>query len=480
MTNLNGNISRRRAGAFAAALALVAGLLALSPATVLAQAGYVHEVSGAVTASRLVGASGPVRASVTFEAGTTFVTGEGGRVELKFADGQVLAVGPNSTVRVERYRYDAKDLKRSGVAIALANGTMRVITGAIGADNRQAMSVTAGASVVTITRSGGADYTLVVDTRAQEVGVAAVIRGEISVRTPYGIIARIEAGQFGPWQPGRAPPLPMPLAAMPAVVHASVTALAVLALPANTPVAIDNAARIAMATPAQGRAGYVEAVSGTVSAQTATGEVRSVQVGDTFDLGTIFDTGQTGRVVLKFTDGQILVLGPDSALQVDQYRFDPRNARASGVALALLNGAMRFVGGVIANENPRGVRITAGESLVTILKVGGVDFTVEVNTKKADEFGSALVTIGEVSVLTPYGPIRRIVEQQTVPWGPGGEFKAMIAAMQESLPAVEAAPAPPSPALPPSLPAAPSYPGAPIPPISSPGGGGGGCLGSPC
>jgi len=71
----------------------------------------------------------------------------------------------------------------------------------------------------------------------------------------------------------------------------------------------------------------------------------------------------------------------------------------------------------IANENPRGVRITAGESLVSILNVGGVDFTVDVNTKKADEFGFAMVTVGEISVHTPYGQIRRIAEQQTVPWG---------------------------------------------------------------
>jgi hypothetical protein len=215
----------------------------------LAQAGYVHALSGTVFARDASAGRVLLKAGDTFAAGTFFDTGDSGRVVLKFADGQVLVLGPNSTARVDRYRYDPRSIKASSLAIGLVNGSMRFVAGAIAAENREAARVSAGESTIAILSGGGVDFTVVVDTRlSEEVGVAVVTAGEIAVHTPYGPVGRIEADQAVPWRPGRGGlPPPLPLAATPARIQAAVAALQLAALPSSAPVVVDSAARAARA-----------------------------------------------------------------------------------------------------------------------------------------------------------------------------------------------------------------------------------------
>ncbi len=211
----------------------------------LAQAGYVHAISGTVFARDASAGRGPLKVGDTFAVGTFFDTGDSGRVVLKFADGQVVVLGPNSTAHVDRCRYDPRNGKARSLAIRLVNGSMRFVAGAIAAENREAACVSAGESTITILSDGGVDFTVVVDTRlSEEVGVAAATAGEIAVRTPYGPIPRIEADQAAPWRPGRGGlPPPLPLAAMPAVIQAQVAAMLAIALPTNAPVDVNAAAK---------------------------------------------------------------------------------------------------------------------------------------------------------------------------------------------------------------------------------------------
>ena len=396
-----------------------------------AQVGYVHALSGSATSQR--GSQRPVSTRVgdTFEAGTVFSTSGEGRLTLKFTDGQIVALGPGSIARVDQYRFDERNIKASSLAIGLQDGSLRLVGGAIATGNREAVRLSAGESRVSILRSaGGIDFTVMVNTKGQEVGVAAVTVGEVAVRTPYGPILRIEADQAVPWRPGATPRPPIPIAAAPAAVQAELAGLRSMLLPGNTPVAVDVAARAAVASASRQQpglgakagaapAGYVHALSGSAVAQEPSGRSAPVRVGDTFDVGATFSTADDGRVVLKFADGQILVLGSRSIARVDQCQFDARNVKASGLAIRLQDGILRFVGGAIATENREAVRMSAGESLVSILRsAGGIDFTVMVNTKE-QEVGLAAVTLGEVAVRTPYGPILRIAADQAVPWRPG-------------------------------------------------------------
>ena len=236
----------KMARAFGACCALFA--LAVCSSAAWAQAGYVHEVSGLIAMQRVAAkalAAKAVAAKVgdMFEADTVLRSGADGKVILKFADGQVVALGADSALRVGPYRYVASNLRLSASTIKLMQGEMRFVTGLIGATNLEGTRITAGDSEISIQKPGGADFTVAVNPDTQELRYAVVALGEISVRTRYGRISRIVAGQYGAWQPGQSPLLPMPFAAAPAVIQADVAALWAIVLPANTPVALAPAAQ---------------------------------------------------------------------------------------------------------------------------------------------------------------------------------------------------------------------------------------------
>lgn len=447
--------AHKAASAFGACCRACCLLLALAAfsSVAWAQAGYVHEVSGTVSIQRVSAKAAPAKVGDTFESDTVFRTGADGKVILKFADGQVVALGVDSALRIGKYRYLADNLRQSISTMEFLRGEMRFVTGLIGAANREGVRITAGNSMIAIQQAGGADFTAAVNPDPQEVGYAVVALGEISVRTPYGPIYRIASGQYVPWRPGHTPPLPLPVAAAPAAVQAAAGWWWATVLPTATPVAVESAARaaVAMAGPAMaaagadpGHAGYVDAISNTVFIERAGGRAVTASVGDTFRAGTTFNTGAEGQVVLKFADGQIVVLGPGSILGVEQYQFDPGNIKASRSAVDLVNGAMRYVTGVIHTDNHQGVSISAGASMIDILNTGLADFTLVVNTAE-EEVGAATVAAGEIAVHTPYGLIGKIETGQAAPWQPRGgpalpePLAAAPAAIQTAVAALAAA-----------------------------------------
>lgn len=508
------------ASAFGACCALLA--LAVFSSAAWAQAGYVHEVSGNVSIHRVSDRARPAKAGDTFETDTVFRTGTDGKAILKFADGAVVALGADSAMRVGQYRCLASNLRQSSSTVELMKGEMRFVTGLIGEANREGLRIIAGSSAISIQKAGGADFTVAVNPDPQKVGYAVVALGEISVRTPYGPIYRITTGQYVPWRSGRSPSLPMPVAAAPAVVQAAAAALGATLLPTDTRMAVASAACTAVASAARAavasaarsaaaaevgpamaavaadprQAGYVDAVSNTVFMQRASGRAVTANAGDMFQAATTFDTGTDGRVVLKFADGQVVVLGPASILGVDQYQFDPSNIKASRSAVDLIDGAMRYSTGVIHTDNHEGVSISAGASVVDILNAGFADFTLIVDTK-GQEVGVAAVTAGEIAVHTPYGLIGKIATGETGRWQPGraplppepltgapAAIQAGVAEMAATVFATVLATLPPTAAGPAQaqVPAAATAPAeTPIPtiPAVTPGAGGG-CSGSRC
>ena len=418
--------------------------LMLHASTASAQAGYVHQISGDVMIQKAPEKARLAKAGDKFDGNTLVGTGANGKVVLKFADGQIIALAVDSSLRIGRYHYDARNIRQSVSTVELLKGQMRFVAGLIGTANREALRIVAGDSAIGIRRPGGADFTISADPGIQDAGYAVVANGEISVRTPDGLIAEIAEGQYVPWRPGRTLPRPIPIAAAPAVVQAATAALWATVLPAGTPVTVASAAQAAVAAarpttaeaalgpalaavgPATDGAkaggepqpvGYVAEGSSGVSVKTAASGTTAASAGATFQPGSTIDTSTNGRAVLKFADGQIVVLGPGSSLTVSDYTFDPSNVKSSSVSVDLVNGAMRVITGMIHADSPAGISISAGASIIDALNAGSSDFTVAVDVK-AQEFGVVRVTKGAVSVHTPYGAIDRIDANKSSLWGP--------------------------------------------------------------
>ena len=207
-----------------------------------APAGLVHSVSGKVYArSSTTGIEVLLKAGDVFGPGTTFRTGPDSSVVLLFADGQNVALGPDSEMSLDTYRFDPRDAKSSGVALGVISGIVRLVTGAIHAANQDALFISAGRASINILSKDTTAFVVEADPKAIGVGMLAVIVGEIALQTPVGPVTIVEAEQFTRWQPGAEPSAPSPLAAAPAVFQAAVAAASATIVGSNAPVDIQSA-----------------------------------------------------------------------------------------------------------------------------------------------------------------------------------------------------------------------------------------------
>jgi hypothetical protein len=447
-------------------------------------AGTVRAVTGNAYAQNAAGVRQALKIGVAFEAGVTFHTAGNESLELRLADGQVLIIGRNSTLKIDRFAYSAANSNANALGISLDEGSLRFIGGNIASGQPSAVQISAGPSTVSLLSTGGVDFTLLVDNSSGAAGLAAVTRGEIRLVTPYGAIESITRDQVARWQPTGVPAA-APLVSLPAVLLAQLTAM--------------------QSQDGLGQAGTVRTVTGNVVADAPSGDRSRVVAGARFSEGTTFRTGVRESAELVLADGQVVLIGQSSTVRIDRFTFDNSldgQSSKSAFGVTVLNGLMRFVGGAIASSQPENVQIRAGEADVGITRQGGADFTVGVGLGTQDT-GALAVRTGEVTLTSPQGVVTSVSAGQGATWqlgvnptlGPIASMPAAILADIAGIPptsieslSVRVAPtetgtngvesviagleAPGAGESPADIPA--------LPPVVLAPGGGGGCTGSPC
>ena len=83
-----------------------------------------------------------------------------------------------------------------------------------------------------------------------------------------------------------------------------------------------------------------------------------------FDLDTV-QTGKDGSVGIILRDDTILSLGPDSTIDMQEFRFDPHNDDYSLVC-RMMRGTFVFISGLIAKLSPDSVKIETPDGTVAI------------------------------------------------------------------------------------------------------------------
>jgi hypothetical protein len=158
----------------------LAVLLFLPLSSAFAASAYVHDLSGTLTTQQ---GSGPGRAlnmGDTFDAGVTLATGDKSTAVLKFEDGQVVTLSPNTRFAVREYRYNVKSAKDSSIVFQLVAGGLRFVTGVIGATNRNAFRMNVGTATIGVRGTDGfASY-------IEGVILAAVNQGALEFTNPAG------------------------------------------------------------------------------------------------------------------------------------------------------------------------------------------------------------------------------------------------------------------------------------------------------
>lgn len=168
-------------------IALLMAMVAAWPASTLAAAGLVQFASGEVSLRR-GDATSSVAKGAEVDTGDVLLTGSAGRAQIRFTDGGLVALYPDSQFTVTRYA-DSGDVAQDGFAVTLLRGGMRAITGLIGKRNPGSYKVTTPTAVVGIRGSA-----FLVGFNAQGQLTVAGEQDEIEVCTEAGCVG-VKAGE---------------------------------------------------------------------------------------------------------------------------------------------------------------------------------------------------------------------------------------------------------------------------------------------
>jgi hypothetical protein len=153
---------------------LLMALASAYPLNGFAAAGVAQFSSGDVTLRRGAAAD-PLVKGRGIESGDAILTGPTGRAQVRFSDGGLVSLQPNSQFNIANYA-DKNDPKQDAFLVDLLRGGMRAVTGLIGKRNRENFKVTTTTATIGIRGSAfnvayNADGTLSVSTELDEIEV---------------------------------------------------------------------------------------------------------------------------------------------------------------------------------------------------------------------------------------------------------------------------------------------------------------------
>jgi hypothetical protein len=120
-------------------------------------------------------------------------------------------------------------------------------------------------------------------------------------------------------------------------------------------------------------AARLDFVNGEVRALSASGETRSLAKGSELQTGDSVLTGRDGRAQLRFTDGALVSLQPQSEYRLDNYRFAGQADGQERGFFSLLKGGLRTLTGLIGRANRDSYKVSTA---VATIGIRGTEFTV--------------------------------------------------------------------------------------------------------
>ena len=131
-------------------------------------------------------------------------------------------------------------------------------------------------------------------------------------------------------------------------------------------------------------AARVDFAIGEVKAIAASGQVRPLAKGGQLDQGETITT-RNGRAQLRFTDGAMVSLQPQSEFRIDQYRFEGKPDGSERGFFSLLKGGLRTITGAVGRANRQNYKVSTA---VATIGIRGTEYTIQ--------YGSSITgTVGE-------------------------------------------------------------------------------------
>ncbi|OGW91173.1 MAG: hypothetical protein A3D28_04910 [Omnitrophica bacterium RIFCSPHIGHO2_02_FULL_63_14] len=111
--------------------------------------------------------------------------------------------------------------------------------------------------------------------------------------------------------------------------------------------------------------GVAGAVRGSVELTTPGQVGRIIQSGEPLFLGQLVETDAQGHLQILLLDETVFTIGPNSALTIDEFVYDP-HTQAGQVTASAVKGVFRFVTGKIARRNPSDMKVKLPNGLIGI------------------------------------------------------------------------------------------------------------------
>ncbi|MFM9967987.1 MAG: FecR domain-containing protein [Burkholderiales bacterium] len=146
-------------------------------------------------------------------------------------------------------------------------------------------------------------------------------------------------------------------------------------------------AAILLAPSAQANSGRIEFVNGNVTLQGSNGQTRPIARGTEVASGDTLRTN-SGLVQIRFSDGGIVSLRPDTEYVIEQYRFAGSADGSEQGAFRLLKGTMRTVTGFVGRINRNSYTLYTPTATIGIRGTGGV-IAVDATTGATRLFGTS-------------------------------------------------------------------------------------------
>ncbi|CAN7246512.1 FecR family protein [Polaromonas sp. LjRoot131] len=136
-----------------AALSVVVAAAFPAQAMAAGSAGVAQFIAGDVNVQRANGRTEALAKGKPLESGESILTGNAGRAQVRFSDGGLVSLQPNTEFKIANY-VDEADPKQDRFLVDLLRGSMRAITGLIGKRNRDNYKVTTTTATIGIRGSG--------------------------------------------------------------------------------------------------------------------------------------------------------------------------------------------------------------------------------------------------------------------------------------------------------------------------------------
>jgi len=149
---------------------------------------------------------------------------------------------------------------------------------------------------------------------------------------------------------------------------------------------------------------FAGAVQAAASVQSLRGNVQvgtqQVNVNDRITTGASITTGAGSQAVLKFDDGQVVVLDENTTFRITDFRYRQEEPRSDRSVFDLLRGALRVITGTVVSRSVGAFQLRVPQATIG---VRGTDFMVAIVNPAIISVGTGAVGVSNSGGTTVFG-----------------------------------------------------------------------------